>query len=193
MLFWVTISSPCEKLRNLQSLIKLLKLPFKIPCNYLLGCYLSGNKSSFLFMLVCWIIAKFPAVDFSCRSMFTFLAFSDNFSPRGIRDETATFIAFANYIISLAISDGALLFFKLLVPVCKTIISGFRAMDGLMQSPMSFVAPGNDFIIIKHSLTELFKLRLGIYLIIKSPTIATVLFLFFPCRFYSIYVIWMMT
>ena len=32
----------------------------------------------------------------------------------------------------------------------------------------------NDFIIFKHSLSESFKLQLGIFLIIESPTIATV-------------------
>ena len=35
-------------------------------------------------------------------------------------------------------------------------------------------APGNDFIIFKHSLSESFKLQPGIFLIIESPTIATV-------------------
>ena len=49
---------------------------------------------------------------------------------------------------------------------------------------MSFVvAPGNDFIILKHSLSELFELRLGIFLIIESPTIATVFFFSFPVDF----------
>ena len=49
---------------------------------------------------------------------------------------------------------------------------------------MSFdVAPGNDFIILKHSLSELFKLWLGIFLIIESPTIAAVFFFSFPVDF----------
>ena len=75
LLFWATIPSPCEKHQNLRSLINLLKLPFKMPCPFLFGCNLSENKSSLLFMLVCWIIAKFSAVDFSCRFMFTFSLF----------------------------------------------------------------------------------------------------------------------
>ena len=112
LLFWVTISSPCEKRQNLQSLINLLNLPFKMPCHFF-GCNLSGNKSSLLFMLVCWVIAKFSAVHFFWRCMFTFFAFSDNLSRQGIREEIATsiplvFILFANCIISLAISDGVL-------------------------------------------------------------------------------------
>ena len=49
---------------------------------------------------------------------------------------------------------------------------------------MSFVvAPGNDFIILKHSLSELFKQRLGIFLIIEPPTIATAFFFSFPVDF----------
>ena len=116
LLFWVTISSPCVKHQNLQSLINLLKLPFKMPCTFLFGCNLLGNKSSLLFMLVCRIIAMFSAVHFSCRCMFPFFTFSDSLSPWGIRGETAAsipliFMLFANYIILLVILDGVLLFF----------------------------------------------------------------------------------
>ena len=116
LLFWVIISSPCQKHLNLQSLIILLKLPFKMPCPVLFVCNLTRNKSSLLFMLVCWIIAKFSAVHFPCRCMFIFFAFSDSLSPWDImRDETATsiplvLILFANCIISLAISDGVFFF-----------------------------------------------------------------------------------
>ena len=83
-----------------------------MPCHFF-GCNLSGSKSSLLFLLVCWVIAKFSAVHFCCRCMFTFFAFSDNLSREGIREEIATsiplvFILFANCIISLAISDGVL-------------------------------------------------------------------------------------
>ena len=151
-------------------------------------------------MLVCWIIANFFAALFSCRCMFTFSAFSDGLSPRGIRDEKATsiplvFILFANCIISLAISDRVLLFLsRLSLYESKVSCHGwfdvishvlcFRAMDGLMQSPMSFVvAQENDVIILKHSLSELFKLQLRIFPIIQSPTIATVFFFSFPVDF----------
>ena len=64
LLFWVTISSPYEKHQNLQLLINLLKLPFKMPCPFLFGCNLLGNESSLLLMLVRWIIAKFSLVPF---------------------------------------------------------------------------------------------------------------------------------
>ena len=59
LLYSVTISSPREKHQNLQSLINLPKLPFKIPTSFLFGCELSGNKSSLQFRLVCWKMAKF--------------------------------------------------------------------------------------------------------------------------------------
>ena len=122
LLFWVTISSPFEKHQNLQSLINLLKLLVKMPCPFLFGCNLSGNKFSLLFMLVCWIIAKFSAMHFSCRCMSTFFGFSDNLSARGTRDETATSITlvfklFANCIISRAISDGILFLSRLFLCV----------------------------------------------------------------------------
>ena len=41
LLFWVTISSPWGNHQTLQSLINLLKLPFKMPCPFLFGCNLS--------------------------------------------------------------------------------------------------------------------------------------------------------
>ena len=37
LLFWVTMSSPCEKHQNSQSLINLLKLPFKMRCYFLIN------------------------------------------------------------------------------------------------------------------------------------------------------------
>ena len=79
LLYSVTISSPREKHQNLQSLINLPKLPFKFPSSFLFGCELSGNKSSLQFRLVCWIMAKFSAVHFSCRCMFTFFTFFRQF------------------------------------------------------------------------------------------------------------------
>ena len=75
------------------------------------------------------------------------------------------FMFFANSTISSSISERSLLLIKLFVPVCKIIISGFRAIECLIQSFICcVVAPVNDFTTLKYSLREWFKQRLGAFL-----------------------------
>ena len=59
-------------------------------------------------------------------------------------------------------------------------MSGFLAIYGLIESFISCVAAsGNDFTTLKYSLMAWFKLRLGAFRTIESPTITTLFFLFF--------------